>query len=88
MMQDLQLLDVMACNSANKQSFQNPTKGLFAQYSIDVKSTVTFLKCYWNFHIYGALGKKPCCRILKRSFISRITGHNVQMLQILAIFAS
>ena len=35
---------IRACNSANKQSFQNPTKSLFAQCCIDVKSAVTFLK--------------------------------------------
>ncbi len=31
--QNLQLLDVLACNSANTPSFQNPTKSLFT--SID-----------------------------------------------------
>ncbi len=31
-----------ACNSANNPSFQNLTKSLFAQCSIDVKSAVTF----------------------------------------------
>ncbi len=45
----LQLLDVQACNSANKAAFQNPTK-IF-------------------------------CRILKRLFISGITGQNVQRWQ-------
>ncbi len=30
---NLQLLDNLACNSAIKPSFQNPTKSLFAQYS-------------------------------------------------------
>ncbi len=34
----LQLLDVQACNSANKAFFQNPPKSLSAQWSIDVKS--------------------------------------------------
>ncbi len=40
--QKLQLLDILACNSANKQSFQNPTKSLFAQRSIDGKSAALF----------------------------------------------
>ncbi len=34
MMLFLPLLDILTCNSANKQSFQNPTKSLFAQCSI------------------------------------------------------
>ena len=37
----LQPQDVLACNSANKPSYQNPTKSLFAQCSVDVKSAVT-----------------------------------------------
>ncbi len=38
--QNLQLLDDLTCNSANKPSFQNLTKSLFAQRSIDGKSAV------------------------------------------------
>ncbi len=38
--------------------------------------------------MYGVLGKKGLCRILKRWFIGRITGQNVQRLQIFAILAS
>ncbi len=38
---NLQLLDIQAFNSANKAAFQNPTKGLSTQWSIDVKSVVT-----------------------------------------------
>ncbi len=41
---NLQLLEILACISPAKPSFQNPTKSLFAQCSIDVKSVVTFLK--------------------------------------------
>ncbi len=37
-------------------------------------------------HLWS-IGQKTFCRILKRLFISQITGHNVQKLQILAIFA-
>ncbi len=33
----MQCLDVLACNSANKPSFQNLQKGLFAQRSLDGK---------------------------------------------------
>ncbi len=29
---NMQLLDVLFCNSANKPSFQNPTKGLFLDF--------------------------------------------------------
>ena len=35
-------MDVLASNSANKPSFQNPEKGIFAQCSLDGKSAVTF----------------------------------------------
>ncbi len=38
---NLQLLDVQACNSANRAAFQNLIKSLSAQWSIDVKSVVT-----------------------------------------------
>ena len=37
-----QPVDILAYNSANKPSFQDMTKNLFAQRSIDEKSTVTF----------------------------------------------
>ena len=40
---NLQPLDVLACNSANKTSYQNSTKGLFALCSIDVKVSLHFL---------------------------------------------
>ena len=46
------------------------------------------LKCHCTFYIYEALGKKAFCWILKRWFISCITGKNVQKLQILLFFAS
>ena len=39
---NLRLLDILACDSANKPSVQNPTKSLFAQCSIDVNSAVIF----------------------------------------------
>ena len=58
-------LDILACNSANKPCFQNTTKSLFPQCSIDVK-------CYCIFYIYGELGKRTFCQILKRWFISWI----------------
>ncbi len=38
---NLRPLDILACNSANKPSFQNLTKSLFAQCSIDVKSAMS-----------------------------------------------
>ena len=40
--QNLQLLDDLACNSANKPFFRNLIKSLFAQRSNDGKSAVTF----------------------------------------------
>ncbi len=48
----------------------------------------SFLNRTSTFYIYGALCKKAFCRILKRWFISLITGQNVQKLQILLFFAS
>ena len=38
---NLRPLDILAYNSANKPSFQNPTKNLFVQCSIDVKSAMS-----------------------------------------------
>ena len=40
-----------------------------------------------HLYIYGMLGKKAFCRILKRWSISWITGQNIQKLQIFAILA-
>ena len=40
--ENMQLLDVLVYNLANKPSFQNPTKRHFTQCSIDGKSAVTF----------------------------------------------
>ncbi len=63
--------DLRACISANKPSFQNPTKNLFAQCSTDAKSAVLvclfvckYMLCTLR-HIYGALGKKAFCQVLK-----------------------
>ena len=39
---ECQHVDISACNSANKPSFQNLTKCYFAQCSIDGKGSVTF----------------------------------------------
>ncbi len=78
------MMDILACNSANKPSFQNLTKSCFAQRSY--KKCRKIFKC--TFYIYGALGKKAFCRILKRRFISRITGQNIRKLQNFAISAS
>ncbi len=64
--QNLQLLYILASNSANKPSFENSTKSLFAQGSIDV-CVCWLIPLHY---IYGALGKKPFCRILKRWIIS------------------
>ncbi len=41
---NLHPLDILACNSANKPSFQNPAKSPFAQCSIDIKRAVTGLR--------------------------------------------
>ncbi len=71
-------MDILACNSANKPSFQNSTKTVFAQCSIDVKSALTFTEP----------AKKVFCRILTRWLTSWITDQNVQRLQIFAVFAS
>ena len=39
-------MDIPAYNLANEPSFQSPTKNLFAQQSIDVKSTLVFLQLW------------------------------------------
>ena len=39
---NLELLDILACNSANRPSFQNPTRSRFGQRSTDVNSGVRF----------------------------------------------
>ena len=57
-------------------SHQNSDRGTEADESVPC-----------TFYIYGALCKKAFRQILKRLFISWITGNNVRRLQIFAIFA-
>ena len=57
-------------------------------FQFHLRQQMLLLKSHCTFYIYGALGKKVFCRILKRWFISRITGQNVQKSQILLFFAS
>ncbi len=42
----------------------------------------------YTFYIYGPLGRKVLCQILKSCYINWITSLNIQKLQIFAIFAS
>ena len=53
-----------------------------------LRQQMVLLKCHCTFFIYGALSKKAFCQILKRWFISWITGQIVQKLQILLFFVS
>ncbi len=46
----MQPLDILVCNSANKPSFQNPTKSLFVQCSIDALSVYSYLTRYPYWH--------------------------------------
>ncbi len=54
---NLHLLDILACKSANKPSFQNLTKSLFVQCSMDVKSAVTFKMLQHFLHLWS-IGQK------------------------------
>ena len=59
MMLFLPSLDILTCNSANKQSFQNPTKAHFAQCSIDdatYKMSLHFLHL-WTIEQKGFLSE-------------------------------
>ncbi len=76
--QNLQLLYVLASNSANKPSFQNPTKRLFAQCSIDLKSAVHFSQL-------ETIVQKSVCWLLKRWHFNRVID---QKLLFFAVFAS
>ena len=53
----------LACNLVKKPSFQNPTKSLFTQLSIDVKIVVTFLSppvhIAWWAHMHRFLSVRP-----------------------------
>ena len=59
--------------------------GLAKECHITSTNRCSFLKSPCTFYIYGALGKKAFCRILKRWLTSWITGQNVQKLQICRI---
>ncbi len=67
---NLRPLDILACKSVKKHLFENPTKNLFAQSSIDVK-------CHFPFYIYGAMAKNAFCPILKIHFLT-ILGCNLK----------
>ena len=84
----MQLLDVLVCNSANKQTFQNLTKSYFVQRSIDGKNAMPFFTMSLHFFHLGSIGQKGIFWIFKRWAISQIKGQNVQKLPIFAIFAS
>ncbi len=58
--QNLQLLDILACDSGSKPSFQNPTKSLFAQRSIDVKSSRLILKRWYDNRVIDQNVQKCC----------------------------
>ncbi len=55
-------LDILACDSANKPSFQNPTKSPFAQGSID--ALFTSMPDGWSH--FKILGRKNCFQILSQ----------------------
>ena len=81
-------LAILTWSSANKQSFQKPTKRPFCPMLHRCKNVQLALKCHCTFNIYGPLGRKAFCQNFKRCFISWITSLNVQKLQFFVIFAS
>ncbi len=78
--QNLQLLYILASNSANKPSFQNLTKRLFGQRSIDAKSV--------HFSQLETIVQKSVRWLLKRWHIKRVIDQNIKKLLFFAVFAS
>ena len=80
-------VDISKVTYGGRAKIENVKNDMLSDLHFNLRQQMLFLICYLNFYIYGALGKKAFCRILKRLFITWITGHTVQNSQICAFFA-
>ncbi len=80
--------DISEVTSGGRAEIENVKNDRPSNWHVHLRQQMLLLKCHCTFYIYGPLGRKAFCQILKRCFISWITSLNVQKLQIFAIFAS
>ena len=81
-------IEISEVTSGGGAEIENVKNDMPSDLPFHLRQQMLLLKSHCTFYIYGALGKKAFCWILKRWFISRITGQNIQKLQILLFFAS
>ena len=80
--------DISEVTSGGRAEIENVKNDRPSDWQANLRQQMLLIKCHCTFYIYGPLGRKAFCRILKICFISWITSLNVQKLQIFAIFAS
>ncbi len=80
--------DISEVTSGGRGEIGNVKNDRLSEFQFHLCQQMLLEKSHCTFYIYGALGKKAFCRILKRWFIGWITCQNVQRLQIFAILAS
>ncbi len=80
--------DISEVTSGGRAEIENMKNDRPSGWQANLRQQMLLIKYHWTFYIYGPLGRKAFCWILKICFISWITSLNVQKLQIFAIFAS
>ena len=73
--------DISEVTSGGRAEIENVENDKVSDLQFHLRQQMLLLKYHCTFYIYGALGKKAFCWILKRSFISGITGKNVHKWQ-------
>ncbi len=62
--------DISEVTSGGRAEVENVKNDRPSDLQFHLHQQMLLLRCYCIFYIYGALGKKAFCRILKRLFIS------------------
>ncbi len=73
--------DISEVTSGGRAEIENVENDMVSELPFHPRQQMLLLKYHCTFYICEALGKKAFCRILKRLFISGITGQNVQKWQ-------
>ncbi len=68
--------DILEVTSGGRAEIENIENDKVSDLPFHLRQQMLLLKYHCTFYIYGTLGKKAFCRILKRWFISGIIGKN------------
>ena len=68
--------DISEVTSGGRAEIENVKNDRSSDLQCHLHQQMLLLKCHCIFYIFGPLGKKAFCRILKRWFITWITGQN------------